>query len=301
MKSKISLILFLSIFTLIAWTACDKIEDPLKVVDQRDYPLNPDDTLFFIDSVYVQTKQVLLEDFTGHKCVNCPKAAKMLHDMMVANDPKLVSYTVHAGNFAVPAPGTAFSTDLRSPLSERLFTEFGIFANPIAMINRVEYNGLRQVFTDSWNTVVMQELQKPNSANLKLKNVYFPKLSIVVIDVEVEFLANLDGQYNLVVYIVEDGIVSPQLNNDPTIGPDTLMNFVHHNVLRGAVNAAYGDPVNVSGNIIAGDKFSKSYTFQVNPDWATANCNIIAYIGKNDNTLNLIDIIQVAELGIKTE
>ncbi|MBE0638095.1 MAG: Omp28-related outer membrane protein [Bacteroidales bacterium] len=301
MKLKISLVFLTTVFSFILWTACDKIEDPLKITDQKDYPLNPDDTLFFVDSVLVQNKQVLLEDFTGHKCVNCPKAAKELHEMMEELHPSLVSYTVHAGNFAVPSPGTVFSTDLRSPLSERLFTEFGIFANPIAMIDRVEYNGLRQVFTTSWNTVVTQQLQTPNTANLKLKNIYFPKLDIVVIDVDVEFLSALEGQYNLVVYLVEDGIVSPQLNNDPTIGPDTLMNFVHHNVLRGAVNAAYGDPINLSGNIVSGQTFTKRYTYQINPDWVTENCRIIAYIGKSDDALNLIDIIQVAELGIKTE
>lgn len=301
MKSRISFILLAAVFSFIAWTACDKIDDPLKIVNQRDYPLNPDDTLFFVDSVIVLTKQVLLEDFTGHKCVNCPKAAKLLHDMMDQLHPRLVSYTVHAGNFAVPDATGAFSTDLRSELSEDLYYDFGIFANPIAMIDRIEYGGLRQVFTTSWNSAVEQQLQIPNRANLKLKNTYFPKLNIVVIDVDVEFLASLEGQYNLVVYIVEDKIVSPQLNNDPTIGPDTLMNFMHHNVLRGAVNAAYGDPVNPSGNIAVGQTFSKRYTYQIDPAWISGNCNIIAYIGKTDNALNLIDIIQVAELGIKTE
>lgn len=301
MKSNISIILLATFFSVILWTACDKIDDPLKIVEQRDYPLNPDDTLFFVDSVYVQVKQTLLEDFTGHKCVNCPSAAKELHEMLIQFEPRLVSYTVHAGNFATPDASGPFVTDLRSPLSERLFTDFGIFANPIGLIDRIEYNGLRQIFTTNWNTVVTQQLQSQNLAYLKLKNTYFPKLNIVVIDVDAEFPVALDGQYNLVIYIVEDKIVSPQLNNDPTIGPDTLFNFEHHNVLRAAVNAAYGDAINPSGNISQGQTFSKRYTYEINADWVTSNCKIIAYIGKSDNTLNLIDIIQVAELGIKTE
>jgi hypothetical protein len=301
MKSRISIFLLASVLSVILWTACDKIDQPLKVVDQKEYPLNPDDTLFFVDSVVVGVKQVLLEDFTGHKCVNCPQAAKLLHEMFIQHNPKLVSYTVHAGNFSIPDQVGVFSTDLRSSLSERLFADFGIFANPIGLIDRVVYNGLRQVFTTNWNTVVTQQLQTPNQANFKLKNTYFPKLNLVVVDVDVEFLTSLEGQYNLVVYIVEDGIISPQLNNDPTIGPDTLFNFKHHNVLRAAVNAAYGEPINPSENILPEQKFNKRYTYLINPDWVTANCKIIAYVGKSDNVLNLIDIIQVAELGIKTE
>jgi hypothetical protein len=301
MKSNISILLLAAFFSVILWTACDKIDDPLKIIDQRNYPLNPDDTLFFVDSVYVQMKQTLLEDFTGHKCVNCPSAAVLLHEMFIEHNPRLISYTVHAGNFAVPDASGPFATDLRSPLSERLFTDFQIFANPIGLINRIEYNGLRQIFTTNWKTVVTQQLQNPNTANLKLKNTYFPKLNIVVIDVDVEFLTALEEQYNLVVYIVEDGIISAQLNNDPSIGPDTLFNFKHHNVLRAAVSPAYGDPINPFGGISMGQTYSKRYTYQINADWVTSNCNIIAYIGKSDNALNLIDIIQVAELGIKTE
>lgn len=293
--------LFLSMAAFITWTACEKVDQPLKIVDQKNYPLNPDDTLFFIDSVIVDLKQVLLEDFTGHRCVNCPKAAKQLHDMMELHHPRLVSYTVHAGNFAVPVPGTPFATDLRCPLSEKLYADFGIFGNPMGQIDRVVHNGLRQIFTTNWNAVVDQQLQKPNQVKLKLKNTFYPKYNSVIVDVEAEFLSNLDGQYNLVVYIAEDKIVSPHLNNDPTIGPDTLWNFVHHNVLRAPINSAYGDPVNPSGNITAGTTFAKQYTYPVSDAWVTGNCNIIAYIGKTDPTLNLVDIIQAAELKIKIE
>lgn len=293
---------FLTIVALLlSLMGCEDIDQPLKITDIRKFPANPDDTLFFSDSVEVTSKQVLLEDFTGHRCVNCPKAAKLLHELMELHHPRLISYTVHAGNFAIPIPGTAFSTDLRSPLSEKLYTDFGILANPIAMIDRVIYNGLRQVFTIHWALVVQQQLQEPNRLNLSLKNTYFPKYRTVVVDVSGVFQTELQGEYHLVVYIAEDGIVSPQLNNDPTIGPDTLMNFRHHNVLRDALNSAYGEPIHTGTTVPAGFQFSRRYHYPINPDWIVENCRIIAYVGKKDPVLQLVDIIQVAELGIKTE
>jgi hypothetical protein len=301
MKSGISLFLFAAVFSSVFWMACDKVDEPLRIVDQRTYPINPDDTLFFVDSVFVQVKQVMLEDFTGHRCVNCPTAAVLLNGMLEELHPRLVSYTVHAGNFANPVPNSPFETDLRSPLSERLFSDYGIFANPIGMIDRIEFNGLIQIFTDSWQSVVTQQLQNLNSADLKLKNTFYPKTNTVLVDANIDFLADLDGNYHLVVYLVEDGIVSPHLNNNPSVGPDTLWNFKHHNVLRAAVNAAYGERLNITEDIVSGQSFSKSYTFQLDEAWVASNCNIIAYIGKYDDVLNLLDIIQVAELGIKTE
>ena len=64
-------ILFILAFSALTWTACDKIDEPVKIINVQDIPDNLADTLFFTDSVWVAQKQVLLEEFTGHKCVNC--------------------------------------------------------------------------------------------------------------------------------------------------------------------------------------------------------------------------------------
>lgn len=300
MKNKITFIIFLLFAGGIVWTACDKIDDPLVVTDEKDFPENPDDTLFFADSVFVDQRQVLLEEFTGHLCVNCPEAAMLAHDIAEANNHRLIIYTVHAGNFAIPDPNTIFNTDLRSPLSETLYSDFGIFANPIAMIDRIEYGGLRQIFKDSWETVVTDQLDEANMVEMKLTNTYFPLLNTVVVDVASEFVTEPEGEYRLAVYIVEDHIVAPQLNNNPEIGPDTLYNYEHHNVLRAAVSATYGELI-PEDYITTGNVYNKSFTYPLNEEWVTGNLKIIAYIGKSDETLNLVDIVQVAELGIKTE
>ncbi len=301
MQRKISIILFILITGALAWTACDKIDDPLVVVDQKEYPENPDDTLYFVDSVNVTQRQVLLEDFTGHFCVNCPEAAHLAHGLAEEYDPRLVIYSVHAGQFAIPDPNSIFSDDFRSPLSEKLYTDFGIFANPIAQINRVDHGGLLQIFLNDWEAVATEQLGLDNVANIHMVNTYFPKLNSVVIDINAEVLQDLEGEYKLVVYLAEDSIVAPQLNNDPTIGGDTLYNYVHHNVLRAAVNSAYGEFLGDNGDVVPNIPYTFRYTFPLQDEWVTRHCNIIAYIGKADPTYNLIDIIQVAELGIKTE
>ena len=302
MQRKISFAIIILLFGAIAWSACDKIDDPLVVTDQKEYPENPDDTLFFKDSVNVNWKQVLLEDFTGHRCVNCPEAAELAHAISENNDHRVIIYAVHAGNLSEPVPNSVFDIDLRSPLSNKLNADFGVQAYPAAMINRVEYQGLRTIYNKTnWETICLEQLDQPNAVNLKLINTYFPKLNTVVIDVEAEFLSEIEGTYNLVLYLVEDHIEGAQLNNDPDIGPDTLFNYIHHNVLRAAVNSTYGESVAGNSEIAPAIPYTFTYTYPLNEEWVTENCKIIAYIGKADPDLNLIDIIQVAELGIKTE
>jgi hypothetical protein len=103
------------------------------------------------------------------------------------------------------------------------------------------------------------------------------------------------------VMIVEDSIVSAQLNNDPTIGGDTLYNYVHRNMLRDAITGTYGDFLGDEGIVAEGQIYSNQYTYPLNSEWVTDNCRIIAYIGKSDESLNLVDIIQAVELRIKVD
>jgi hypothetical protein len=307
MKKNFLFIIVTMFIAAAGWMSCQKIDEPLVVINERDFPEIPDDTTGgdttinnFI-TTYVDERQVLLEEFTGHLCVNCPEAAKLAHDLAEELDHKLIIYSVHAGNFAEPVPGTIFESDLRSDESEALYANFAIFANPLALVDRIEYNGLRQIFKDDWATVVNQQLALPNEVNLRLSNTWYPDLKVVVVDVEAEFVSVTDDNYKLVVYIVEDSIVSPQLNNDPAIGGDTLYNYVHRNLLRDAVNSTYGDFLGDAGQVVTGEVYEKQYTYPVNEDWVTENCRIIAYIGKQNASLNLIDLVQVAELEIKVD
>lgn len=283
------------------WMSCEKIDEPLKVVDHKIYPENPDDTLFFKDSISTTLRQVLLEEFTGHRCVNCPEASQMAHEMAVSLDHRLIIYNVHAGNFATPQAGTAFDADYRTTVGNKLNSDFGIWAYPSAMIDRIPYQGSYTILKEGWQSNVNAELAKPNLANLKVISTWFPKLNTLKVAVETEFISEPAGQYRLAVYLVEDSIISPQLNNKPAIGGDTLMNYVHHNVLRDAINGTYGEYLTESTGLVGGEIYTKRYNYVVNPDWNIRHCHLIAYLGKYDAAYNLIEIIQVADLPVKTK
>ncbi len=308
MKKNFLFIIVTMFIAAAGWMSCQKIDEPLVVTNERDFPEIPDDTTGgdttinnFI-TTYVDERQVLLEEFTGHLCVNCPEAAKLAHDLAAELDHKLIIYSVHAGNFAEPVPGTLMEADYRNPLSNTLYGDFGIFANQLALINRVDYNGAIWVQTNDWQAAVNSELSKPNEVNMRLSNTWYPDLKVVVVDVETEFVSATNDNYKLVVYIVEDSIVSPQLNNNFELFPDdTLVDYVHRNILRGAVNSTYGDFLGEEGQVVAGETYENQYTYPVSEAWVTRNCRIISYVGKQDESLNLTNMVQVAELEIKVD
>ena len=253
---------------------------------------------FFI-TTYVDYRQVLLEEFTGHLCVNCPAASMLAQDISEELDHKLIVYGIHTGNFAEPIPGTLLDADYRSPVGDALFNDFMIFANPLALIDRIEYNGFRQIFVGDWESVVENELQLPNIVNMRVSNTYFQDTNIVTVKIESEFMQQIGGQFKLAVYIVEDSIISPQLNNDSSIGGDTLFNYVHRNVLRDAISPIYGDFLGDNGNITVGQVYENEYTYPLNSNWVIDHCRIIAFIGRWDSSNNFVDIVQSIELDIK--
>ena len=54
---------------------------------------------------------------------------------------KLIIYSVHAGYYAEPDETGYYTADFRCETGEELYNDFQAFANPIGLIDRVEYNG----------------------------------------------------------------------------------------------------------------------------------------------------------------
>jgi hypothetical protein len=300
MKTKVyfsKIILTIPLF-LVLFISCDKIDEPLQIVNVRDIPDKIPDTLFFSDSVFVNQKQVLLEEFTGHLCVNCPEAAIFIHGVAAQNNHRLIIYSVHAGFYAVTEPAGHYTTDFTCAAGNEIFGFFGEPFNPTATVNRVLFNGNRVLLLNSWENVFLQELVKPNVVDLKLRNTWFPNLNKVLIDVEAIFTSQLSGKYRLVVMIAEDHIISPQKNNKPSLGPTPdWLDYEHRNILRSAITPTFGSYLTADGTIEQGKVCSDSFFYTPGEEWVTANCKIIAYVYEEET----LEILQVAELRIKTE
>jgi hypothetical protein len=297
MKGKINPVFLLAVAGILFFSSCDKIDEPLIIIDEQ---YNTDgflDDVYFIDSVLVTKKHVLLEDFTGIKCVNCPEAGIAAHELAESLNHKLIVYSIHAGYYAEPDATGYYTADFRCTTGDDLYNDFQAFANPIALIDRVPFSGSVLIGSGNWEQAVLQELEEENTVNLKIRNIFYPNLNKLQINVVTKFIsASTTSLYKLVVYIVEDGIVSPQKNNNPAIGPSPdWLDYVHRNVLRDAVNSTYGGyitPVLVEPGI----EYSSQFIYDLNPAWVTANCNIIAYVLEEESGA----VMQVAELGIKT-
>lgn len=273
-------VIVLVIVTVIALLpSCDIVEEPYLV------PVGGNDTTPTVEKV----KKVLLEDFTGQKCPNCPEAAEVAHSLIQTYGDQIVVIAIHAGNFSVP--DGSFPSDYRTDEGTELNDFFGIsnYGYPMGMVNRIDYNGFPVVIKDDWESAVSEQLDLDPQAAITITSTYNSGTRKLDCTLETEFLEDLDGTYSICAYIIESGIVSPQQTESGVV-----QDYVHNHMLRGSMNGTWGDAVGTDGLAIGGTKVTNNCTLTLPSEWNAENCAIVAFV-YNDETQ---DVVQAEEEGL---
>jgi hypothetical protein len=96
---------------------------------------------------------ILLEEFTGHLCVNCPEATMLAHDLKQSYGDKLLLLSIHAGDLAKPS-AAPYERDFLTPPGTAIFNHFAPIGVPTGMVNRTESGGSVVLFKDGWESAI---------------------------------------------------------------------------------------------------------------------------------------------------
>jgi hypothetical protein len=253
------------------------------------------DTNYVFEFLTNQTeKRVLLEIFTGHKCVNSPEWLLFAQELADELDNRLIITALHAGYYALPDATGYYTADLTTLMGEQLHTDFLIFACPIGMVNRTTYNSNMQILPVYWENMISTQLAIEPVAELSLESIFYPEYCNIEINVGALALTELDGKYKLCVFVTENNFISPQKNNNPNVGPSPdWLDFEHQNLLRGSINGTYGEYISATGFMISGEVYHKEYLYTIDEAWVAENCNVIAYL-YNEDTWEIIQVVEKA-------
>jgi thiol-disulfide isomerase/thioredoxin len=247
------------------------------------------------------SRKVLIEDYTGHKCGNCPAAAIALKYLENKYPSNVVPLAIHAGFFATV--NSTYTTNLQTTDGNAYDSQFGNSAagNPNGLINRVGYGtgGFIKSYT-SWESELVKLLLTQARFEIKIKNSFSLTSSKLNTSITVKSLTNNSGKYKLVVLLSEDSIIAEQLDYTLPSGSQFISNYQFNHVLRGAVNSTWGDAIFTIG-AVSNDSIVKSYTnFSLNPLYNPAKCHVIAYVYDADPlSPTYYEILQVEEAKVK--
>jgi hypothetical protein len=277
------------IFLSLIFNSCDYVQNPhplinANVADTATCPL----PAFTVLTSHV--KKILIEDYTGHTCGNCPKAAIQLHEIDSIYPGKIIGLGLHVGSFATPLPGfngspsTAFTADYRTTVGDIYDAKFGAsaFGLPEGMFNRKDYDAVNQTqlkFYPNWQTYAAGIVGEPAALDLQIIPDYTNSTRKICVAVRDSFLTSLSGTYNLVVLLSQDSIIDWQ--NYLEVNQS---NYVHRHVLRDAItpSGAWGELI-ASGTINAGSKRIKHFAYTIPANYKgvicdVSKCHLLAFI-----------------------
>ncbi|MGE0636536.1 MAG: Omp28 family outer membrane lipoprotein [Bacteroidia bacterium] len=277
---------------IITFSSCDYIEAPYTEINEVDTVLCP--PLDF-EAVTSHIKKVLVEDYTGHTCGNCPRAAETAHALINTYGEQVVVMAVHVGFFAQPKnnPDGSYAADYRTEYGNELNTFFGNDAAglPNGMINRKPSGGSSPILSyNAWTGVVAAEVALAPVADIYIKPQYDEVANTACADIKVEFLSDLSGEYKLCVYLTEDSIVNWQKDYDAT--PSDIPNYVHRHMVRTSFNGTWGETVGASP-VTSGSSEIKRYSITLNNSWESEHLHIVAFV-YNASTYEVIQAEEVS-------
>ena len=255
---------------LIAMASCNKVNEP-----------------YIKDIVVSGDRVVLLEDYTGVKCVNCPEAAVTAHELLERYPQNLVVLSVHAGFLAAPFVG---EPDFRTEAGSTWYETFGFSANPIGTVNRTKVNNGYGYNSNAWGTKIVEEINKIPEVQFSINPTYDESTRKLDFLVKGEFTQEITGDFYIFAGIMEDSIQSKQLT-EQGVNPQ----YWHRHVFRQPVNGIWGESLFV-GVTEPSQLFQKSFSTTIDSTYNADHCYVVSYV--YDNAQEKV-ILQAGQAKIK--
>lgn len=291
-------------------SSCDKVDHP--------YPpdLSIDTTLIegtwqnYLDNYWPDfntitaspNRNVLIEDFTGHRCPNCPTAATLAHDLHHADPERVFIASIHSSpvgmsTFQKEDVDAGYPTVLYNNPALEIGTFFGnyadagFFANPQGTVNRVKENGTIFSQYTEWSTRSSNVLNSTLKVKLKSKLNYFESKRGVYLHTEIENVGNaITNELGIVVALIEDSLVAPQTMPDNTKNAT----YIHRDIFRGCIdNLAFGQTLTAA--FLKDGKYYVNYSYKLPDVYTPENMHLLIYVFDKST----YEIYQVVEEKLK--
>lgn len=278
------------------FSACDYIDNPFP----KKRTVTFVDTFGLDSAAALQTepeivKRVLLEDYTGHQCGNCPRAHEDAAALAATYGKRLVIMGVHAGLFFTRVDAK-YTVNYRTEAGDTYEREWGVEALglPQGMVDRTPVSGTSPVITrGSWPTQIAAQLAKPVGATLKVTELYDAANRKLNLKIASKRVGELPADVGLIVWLTEDSVKSLQKDYSIPSPGDNIKDYVHRHVLRDALNDTWGEDL---GSIAQGATKNKYYGYTIPATWNAKHiAAVIALYNKADRSILQVEEVKIGE------
>jgi hypothetical protein len=248
-----------------------------------------------------QTRNVLLEEYTGAYCGSCPLGGYYI-DSMLSVYPNLLAVSLHAY-------GVQDAMDF--PQIDTLYNVYSA-GSPLAAIDRIcpggSSNNTAQYLT-VWDANIQQRLSVTPSLTVNLTSTWNNMTRNISAQVDVNILSNMSaGDYRINLYVVEDSVIGtgPGYDQDnfydtqsgsPFFGlGDPIIGYVHRHVARAILPSSWGLTGIISASPTTGQNFTTTFNYILPAGINENHVHLIAFVYSftanhmTDEVLNVGDV-----------
>lgn len=257
---------------LVGITACDDIEPGDRYIEGPEITAE---------------RAVLLEDFTGQQCLNCPAAHETIDELeeQFGSD-KVIAVSIHCGSFGFSKSRTDFSKNRVGLMTEEgnaILETYGITSFPMGVIDMGS-----PLTYGLWATAVREALAKPTNVTIDLDVRYTADdkdgSQTGLIDVTAEIMSGETRTANIQFWIVEDNIVALQRN-----GSQTIPDYVHDGVFRAQLlPGVRGEAITITGGMTVIKDATIATRWNNEEHWVPENLSVVAFVSDSSGVLQVI-------------
>ena len=225
-------------------SACDSVSEPDR----------------FIPAEIVPQRAVLVEEFTGQLCTNCPDGHVAIKSILATLGDSVVPVSIHASSLALPPDRGGYLTEA----GEEYYKAVGSPALPTAVIDKVT----EPLIVTDWGSAINHLIMEATPFTVIAKADFSSDGSNY--DIKVDFSAGEEFSGKLMVWILENNLIGRQLDHGVNV-----RDYQHNHVFRAAVTKdIWGDEVDLKAH----DPQSKTYSYPLQADWNKDNLYVVAFL-----------------------
>lgn len=296
--------ILLGLFGILAFTACDDIDEADRIIEGKidQHAMMEEEVTLEVDGqsfTYLDRHCLLIEDFTGWRCVNCPNMANFLSNNIENIYPSVIVSLHPAANSLSNTDQAGSRFSLSCILADEIANTLSgsnvasSMSLPAVCIDQKAFDG--QILQSGDTTTVYNILRTIAYEQYTSYNIELKPFVNLAINVEKTSSSNYQlstlivpedySNKNLLLqlWLLESGIEAFQSTQT---GIDR--NYINNHVLRMAINSNQGETISLNGeNIVKKHAFSIEGT-----NYVGDNCSVVAIVSdpSNHEVINCIEV-----------
>ncbi|MBN2663718.1 MAG: hypothetical protein JXR68_08725, partial [Bacteroidales bacterium] len=172
----------------------------------------------------VETKNVVLEEFTGIHCTFCPQGHAIAQAIKDAHPDNVFLINIHTGSYATPSGD---EPDFRTDFGAAIASQSGLTGYPAGTVNRHLFSGYSQgsgtaMSRDKWELAANQILPQDAYVNIAVEAELNIQTREIIVHVEAYYTGDSPEATNMLnVALLQDNTLGPQ------VGGNMGDNYVH--------------------------------------------------------------------------